>query len=122
MATRDENSRSSITEVDNNEQTSQEKNISHSPASSDPNPHEENGEAKKDAPKKNHYGLKVWTIISGLILSAILSALEGSIVSTAMPTITAELNSGQNYTWIIAAYFLTGWVSIPSSGSVYASC
>lgn len=53
---------------------------------------------------------RFWMIFSGLTLSALLSALEGSIVSTALPTISAELDSGENYVWIINIYFLT-WYS-----------
>ena len=49
----------------------------------------------------------VWVIFSGLAVSALLSALEGSVVSTALPTIAADLGLGGNYVWVINIYFLT---------------
>lgn len=50
---------------------------------------------------------KVWVIFSGLAVSALLSALEGSVISTALPTIAADLGLGGNYVWVINIYFLT---------------
>ena len=50
---------------------------------------------------------KVWIIFCGLAVSAVLSALEGSVVSTALPTIAADLGLGGNYVWVINIYFLT---------------
>ena len=50
---------------------------------------------------------KVWVIFSGLAVSALLSALEGSVISTALPTIAADLDLGGNYVWVINIYFLT---------------
>ena len=52
-------------------------------------------------------GWNVWLIFSGLAVSAVLSALEGSVVSTALPTIAADLDLGGNYVWVINIYFLT---------------
>lgn len=54
-----------------------------------------------------HAGWRIWVIFSGLAVSALLSALEGSVISTALPTIAAELGSGGNYVWVINLYFLT---------------
>ena len=52
-------------------------------------------------------GWNVWLIFAGLAVSALLSALEGSVVSTALPTIAADLGLGGNYVWVINIYFLT---------------
>lgn len=54
-----------------------------------------------------HADWRIWVIFSGLAVSALLSALEGSVISTALPTIAAELGSGGNYVWVINLYFLT---------------
>ncbi|KAH0566233.1 hypothetical protein GP486_000380 [Trichoglossum hirsutum] len=53
------------------------------------------------------YGFTFWAIFAGLALTAMVSALDGSIVSTALPTIVRDLQAGDNYVWIINAYFLT---------------
>lgn len=68
-------------------------------------PSDEPGE--KQANTTSPLDWRVWVIFSGLAVSALLSALEGSIISTALPTITAELGSGGNYVWVINLYFLT---------------
>lgn len=57
--------------------------------------------------KTNGYGWRFWTIFAGLALSALLSGLEGSIIATALPTILADLGSGEDYVWVINIYFLT---------------
>ncbi|KAI1076750.1 major facilitator superfamily domain-containing protein [Whalleya microplaca] len=54
-----------------------------------------------------NYGLQFWLIVVAIILSAIVSALDGSAVSTALPTIVAELELGPNYVWTVNIYFLT---------------
>ncbi|KAL8840018.1 MAG: hypothetical protein Q9170_001502 [Blastenia crenularia] len=52
-------------------------------------------EIEKDATFEPDW--RVWVIFSGLAVSALLSALEGSVISTALPTIAADLGSGGNY-------------------------
>ena len=61
------------------------------------------------------YTWRFWMIFSALALSALLSALESSVLSTAMPTITSELGSGGNYIWVINIYFLTRCVPLLNS-------
>ena len=63
------------------------------------------GREQKAATSK--LGWNVWLIFAGLAVSALLSALEGSVVSTALPTIAADLGLGGNYVWVINIYFLT---------------
>jgi len=52
-------------------------------------------------------GSRFWMIIVGLAITGLLIALEGTIVSTAMPTIVAELGGSDSAVWMIMAYFLT---------------
>ncbi|KAI4207811.1 MAG: hypothetical protein LQ348_000448 [Seirophora lacunosa] len=63
-----------------------------------------------------HADWRIWVIFSGLAVSALLSALEGSVISTALPTIAAELGSGGNYVWVINLYFLTSAIFQPLCG------
>lgn len=76
-------------------------------------------ESKNDggaqAAVQTKYTWRFWMIFSALALSALLSALESSILSTAMPTITSELGSGGNYIWVINIYFLTRCVPLSNS-------
>jgi hypothetical protein len=59
-----------------------------------------------DKPASRHTW-RFYTIFTGLVLSGMLSALDGAIVSTALPTIVAELDIGANYVWVANIYFLT---------------
>ena len=63
--------------------------------------------ARKQKAATSQLDRNVWLIFSGLAVSALLSALEGSVVSTALPTIAADLGLGGNYVWVINIYFLT---------------
>lgn len=75
---------------------------------SNPGCEENNSEVRTT--EKTEYTWRFWMAFAALGLSALLSALEASIVSTAMPTITADLGAGENYIWIINIYFLTRFV------------
>lgn len=56
--------------------------------------------------------------VTALILITFLAAFEGTVVSTAMPTIARDLN-GYNYiSWIFSAYLLTSAVSTPIYGKL----
>ncbi|KAI9771202.1 MAG: hypothetical protein M1839_002861 [Geoglossum umbratile] len=63
--------------------------------------------AREATLEKPRYGFAFWAIFAGLALTAMVSALDGSIVSTALPTIVRDLQAGNNYVWIINVYFLT---------------
>jgi hypothetical protein len=47
-----------------------------------------------------------WAIIVALGIVSLLVALEGTVVSTALPSITHDLGGGEKYVWVINAYFL----------------
>ena len=51
-----------------------------------------------------------------LALVTALAALEGTIVSTAMPTIIGDLNGLSLYSWVFSLYLLTATVSMPLYG------
>jgi len=48
-----------------------------------------------------------WAIIVALCLTGLLTALEATITSTALPTIAAVLGSGELFIWVINGYYLT---------------
>lgn len=58
------------------------------------------------------------TIISGLLLGIFLAAVDGTIVSTALPTIAGELGHFDRLTWVVTAYFLTSTATTPLFGKV----
>ncbi|OOF90580.1 hypothetical protein ASPCADRAFT_519135 [Aspergillus carbonarius ITEM 5010] len=56
-------------------------------------------------PKRSH--LRTTSIILILCLTLFISALDQTIISTAIPSITQSLNSASGYTWIGASYLLS---------------
>lgn len=54
----------------------------------------------------------------GLILGILMAALDQTIVATAMPTISADLNGLSQISWIITAYLLGQTVAMPIYGKI----
>ncbi|KAI9667764.1 MAG: hypothetical protein M1821_000581 [Bathelium mastoideum] len=61
-------------------------------------------------------GWRFWTIFPGLCLTSVLTALDSTILSTALPTIVGELHSASSYVWTINAYTLTFTAAQPFYG------
>lgn len=57
-------------------------------------------------------------IIFGLLLAIFLSAVDGTIVSTALPTIVGELGGLDQLTWVVTSYFVTSTVSTLLFGKI----
>ncbi|HTG72002.1 MAG TPA: MDR family MFS transporter [Candidatus Udaeobacter sp.] len=53
-----------------------------------------------------------------LFVATFLAAIEGTIVSTAMPSITGELHGIQQYSWIISLYLLATVITTPVYGKL----
>lgn len=64
-------------------------------------------ERTQEHAKKVTYGWRFWAIFPGLCLVSILTALDSTILSTALPTIVRELQSSSLYVWTINAYTLS---------------
>ncbi|KAM7215489.1 DNA repair protein RAD50 [Rhypophila decipiens] len=65
-----------------------------------------------------HPGIRLWTIIVGLGVTILLTALENTIVTVAMPSIISELNMGENYIWITNAFFVCNAAIQPLLGQL----
>lgn len=57
-------------------------------------------------------------VVAGLMLSMFLVALDGTIVSTAMPSIVGNLGGFSLYAWVPAVYLLSTAVSTPIYGKL----
>lgn len=58
------------------------------------------------------------SVFTALIIATFLTAIEGTIVSTAMPKIVADLGGNHLYTWVISVYLLTTVISTPIFGKL----
>jgi Major Facilitator Superfamily len=75
-------------------------------------PHWLTTEGTHSIPDNNMY-----IVLPGLMLAVFLAALDQTIVSTALPTISVELNAGPSgYAWVGTAYLLTATALIPLYG------
>src|SRR6185312_15634392 len=59
---------------------------------------------------------RIWIIFSALIAGMLLSSLDQTIVSTAMPTIVGKLGGVEHQTWITTAYLLAVTIVMPVYG------
>jgi EmrB/QacA subfamily drug resistance transporter len=68
--------------------------------------------------EKNLGRREILTIISGLALAMFLSALNQTIVATALPTIGRSFDDYENLPWVVIAYLLTSTVVAPLYGKL----
>jgi len=57
-------------------------------------------------------------VVAGVMLGMLLSALDQTIVGTAMPRIIADLNGLEHYAWVFTAYMLASTVMVPIYGKL----
>jgi MFS family permease len=64
-------------------------------------------------------GVRLIVITAGLMLSIFLTALDSTIISTAIPQITTEFGSISNIAWYGSAYIVTNAAWQPAWGKAY---
>jgi len=64
----------------------------------------------RPSPKKS---IAFWSIILALAFTGLLTALEATIVSTALPTIINVLGGADLYIWVVNIYFLAMYLHSP---------
>ncbi|MBM7662168.1 EmrB/QacA subfamily drug resistance transporter [Bacillus mesophilus] len=57
-------------------------------------------------------------VVIALLIATFLTAIEGTIVSTAMPKIVGDLGGSTLYTWVISIYLLAMVISTPVFGKL----
>jgi len=61
---------------------------------------------------------RVLIIFGALMLGMFLAALDGTVVSTALPTIVGDLGGASHLGWVVTAYLLASTVSTPLWGKL----
>ncbi|TCD64404.1 hypothetical protein EIP91_004120 [Steccherinum ochraceum] len=72
----------------------------------------------KPLPSKNPKGSAFWLSFLALITCTLLSVLDLTGVATVLPTITADLNGGDDFVWIGSAYALASTAILPLTGGL----
>jgi EmrB/QacA subfamily drug resistance transporter len=67
-----------------------------------------------DSPRRTNRALTM----TALVACVFMSALEATVVATAMPTVIAELGGIRLYGWVTAGYLLASTVSVPIFGKL----
>ena len=76
-----------------------------------------NSNTSSDLPKeRSHSEIKI--IISALMLTMLLAALDQTIVATALPRIATDLHGISKIAWVATAYLLTSAVVTPLYGKI----
>jgi EmrB/QacA subfamily drug resistance transporter len=57
-------------------------------------------------------------VVTGVLLAMFMSAMEATIVATAMPTVVEKLGGIEYYGWVGAVYLLTSTVTMPLYGKL----
>ncbi|OJT12202.1 hypothetical protein TRAPUB_11258 [Trametes pubescens] len=65
---------------------------------------------------KSPKGSVFWLSFTAVVVCNFLSALDVTAVSTALPTITADLNGGDKFVWVGSAYGLAAAAILPFTG------
>ncbi|WP_017599365.1 MDR family MFS transporter [Nocardiopsis lucentensis] len=68
--------------------------------------------------RRERQGARIAVIMTALMLSVLLSALDQTIVSTALPTIVSDLGGLNHLSWVITAYLLAVTASTPLWGKL----
>ncbi|KAL2128434.1 hypothetical protein VTI74DRAFT_9187 [Chaetomium olivicolor] len=61
---------------------------------------------------------RFWAIFPSLMITTLLSAVEATVVSTALPTIVHELQIGKDYIWVVNSFVLTSTAFLPIIGQL----
>jgi hypothetical protein len=69
-------------------------------------------------PEASRTKIQTSIIMISLCSSVFLAALDTTIITTALPTITEHFHSSSGYTWIGSAYLLANAASTPSWGKI----
>ncbi|KAL2138753.1 hypothetical protein VTI28DRAFT_6312 [Corynascus sepedonium] len=76
------------------------------------------GETSRGEAEEWARGAGFWRCFVGLCVPILLSAFEGSVVSTALPTISRSLKLGPNSSWVATAFLLASIVFQPLFGQL----
>ncbi|WP_165422939.1 MDR family MFS transporter [Ktedonosporobacter rubrisoli] len=72
----------------------------------------------EDIEAQHPRGWRLAALVGGLLLTLALSALDATIVGTALPAIVKALHGFAEYSWVVTAYLLTSTTVVPIVGKL----
>lgn len=88
------------------------------PSDATPNEKSDAAPPAPAAPEEQRTKLETFLIMLALCIALFLAALDMTIVTTVIPTISAHFNSTTGYVWIGSAYFLGNATMVPTWGKI----
>lgn len=79
---------------------------------------EVSAEAKPTNSGAPHHGFGFWMVFVSLCLASFLAALDVTVITTALPTITDAIGGGDQYVWIANTYVITSTAVQPFFGQL----
>lgn len=73
---------------------------------------------RKSGPSAEHASREVLVSIGALLLGLLISSLDQTIVSTALPTIVSDLGGMSHLSWVVTAYMLASTAATPLWGKL----
>src|SRR6266853_3900579 len=73
--------------------------------------------APQESGRRLHGGALI-AVITALMLTLLLEALDQTVVGTALPRIIGSLQGFDRYTWAVTAYTLASVIMIPTVGKL----
>src|SRR5947209_9819351 len=74
-------------------------------------------ETSQESGRRLH-GMALISVITALMLTLLLEALDQTVVGTALPRIIGSLQGFDRYTWAVTAYTLASVIMIPTVGKL----
>src|SRR5436309_11808863 len=59
-----------------------------------------------------------WAVMGAVLLGLFLSALDQTVVGTALPRIVTDLHGNGLYTWVVTSYLLASTITVPIYGKL----
>lgn len=75
-------------------------------------------EPHSEVPTTSVFHPRTFATLFGVAMALFMSALENTVVGTAMPTVIANLGGIEIYSWVFAAYILSATVMTPVWGKI----
>ncbi|KAK3385915.1 major facilitator superfamily domain-containing protein [Podospora didyma] len=81
-------------------------------------PQNDDGKVHVAPPEAFQHSWRVWCIFIVLCLLSFISAVDATIITTSLPTITREIGGGHDYVWIANSFLFSSTVPQPFFGQI----
>lgn len=88
------------------------------PGLSDEKQSENDGKVQVEKPEDFQHSWRVWCIFIVLCLLSLISAIDATIITTSLPTITRAIGGDEQYVWIASSFMFASTIPQPLFGQI----